>query len=218
MALKIFLTILIALAVCIILILSVKIKVRFSLSHTGNGNDIKLRIFVLNEKLGYSILGSEKKEDKPKSEKSKEDNKKESEKDEKNKNEGFLKKLENIHAKVIKYKYTYLSCREFAKKRFTVENLDLFVEFGLSDAAKTGIATGAVWAAVYNIFAFITRCAVVKKHNFNVNADYSNEKFDVKTDIIVSFRPISAAFILIYIFLKYNLISKKYEERFKEVY
>ena len=215
MALKIFLTILIALAVCIILILSVKIKVRFSLSHTGKGNDIKLRFFVLNEKLGYSFLGSEKKEDKQKSEKSKEDNK---EKSGENENEGFLKKLENIHAKVIKYKYTYLSCREFVKKRFTVENLDLFVEFGLSDAAKTGIATGAVWAAVYNIFAFITRCAVVKKHNFNVNADYSNEKFDVKTDIIVSFRPISAAFILIYIFLKYNLISKKYEERFKEVY
>ena len=115
-----------------------------------------------------------------------------------------------------KIKYTQLTSRDFIKKRVIIKELNAKITFGLEDAAKTGIATGAVWALIYNIFALITKFATVSEHKFDVEPDYNNECFSASLNGIITVKIVNIISIALYVFVKYMTVSNKYEQKIEE--
>lgn len=209
---KIFLIILSVFAVSLTTLLCIKIKIRFRINHLSDKNDkVNIRVFAYSEKIGFSLPRTKKINKKGKR------NEKSKSKEKEKETGGIVERLYNIYENFVKLKFTHLLCRDFIRKRVRIENLCVKVDFGLSDAAKTGIATGAVWGILYNIFGFVTRFFYVENHKFDVNADYNKEKFELDVDGILSFRIVNIIIIACYALLKYMGVSKKFEQRFEEV-
>lgn len=204
-ALTAFFTVLIALLSLIAIFLFLKISVNFKFNNEIK-EELKIRVYLYNKKIGFDIKKKQKKEKDKKLEKN--SNKKEK--------GTILERLYNLYTELQKMKYTYILSKEFLRKRLVLKNIEANVDFGLSDAAKTGIATGAVWTFIYNVFGFITRIFTVENHKFNVKPDYNNEKFFVSIDGILTFRIANIISIALYLLIKYITVSKKYEQNLKE--
>lgn len=195
----------IALLSLIALFLLLKISVKFEFN-SETKEEFKIRVYLYNEKLGFDVKKKQKNEKAEKAEK-------EGEKKEKS---TILERLYNLYTELQKLRYTYILSQDFLRKRLILKNIEAHVAFGLSDAAKTGIATGAVWAFIYNVFGFVTRIFTVENHKFNVEPDYNNEKFFTSINGILTFRTANIISIALYLLIKYITVSKKYEQNLKE--
>lgn len=203
----VLLTVILVILAVLIVILSLKLSVKFSLS-TGDKEKLKLRIFAYSEKIGFDIKFKDKNNDENKDENK--DEKTES-KDEKKDAKSIFEKLLDLYKELQKVKYTCITSKDFIKKRLVLKELNVLIEFGLSDAAKTGIATGAVWATIYNVLEFLTKFVTLKNHKFNVEPDYNNEKYYASFDGIITVRIVNIISIALYVLMKYMKISKEYE-------
>ena len=67
---------------------------------------------------------------------------------------------------------------KFLKKHLVFYEFTAKLNFGLEDAAETGILTGAAWGVLYNIVGFVDRTFVLKNHCVDVVPDFENEKLD----------------------------------------
>lgn len=78
----------------------------------------------------------------------------------------------------------------FVRKHLSCSNVDFNIHFGLGDAAKTGIATGAVWASGTFLLKLIDALLGIKKIKMNVFPDFKEEKFEIYTKTILTMRPV----------------------------
>lgn len=180
------------------LFLTISIKFEYDME-----KPFKLRLFLYNEKIGINLLGKKRKK------KPEEDKKTETEEKEETKNKkSVFEKLYDIYTEFSKVKYTYYYSQDFIRKRIMVKQLNVNVLFGMSDAAKTGIATGTIWALLYNMFALLTKVVTVKNHNFNVEPDYNREKFLFSANGIINFRLVNIISIFVFVLIKYIKVSK----------
>jgi hypothetical protein len=160
----------------------------------------KLRIFLYNEKIGINLLKKKKHQEYKKTDLE--------EKEEIRNKKSVFEKLYDLYTEFNKVKYTYYYSQDFIRKRITLKNLNVNVFFGMSDAAKTGIATGSIWAILYNMFGLLTKVVTVKNHNFNVEPDYNREKFLFSANGIINFRLVNIISILVFVLIKYIKVSK----------
>ncbi len=68
----------------------------------------------------------------------------------------------------------------YLRKKFTVKLFSLRVRMGLGDAADTGLATGAGYAAIYNILGTIDRFFVLKKHEVVITPVFQGMGFEAE--------------------------------------
>ncbi len=68
----------------------------------------------------------------------------------------------------------------YLRRKITVKEIALEVNFGLSDAAKTGIATGAVWTGGCCILSVIDRIFGIKKLDMHVTPDFLQECCNIR--------------------------------------
>lgn len=68
----------------------------------------------------------------------------------------------------------------YLRKKFTVKLFSLRVRMGLGDAADTGLATGAGYAAIYNILGTIDRLFVLKKHEVVITPVFQGMGFEAE--------------------------------------
>lgn len=194
-----FLTVIYCIIAVIILILFLKFSIKFEYDME---TPFKLRLFLYNEKIGINLLNKKKK-------KHQEDKKTDADKKEETQNKkSVFEKLYDIYTEFNKVKYTYYYSQDFIRKRIVFKKLNVDVSFGMSDAAKTGIATGAIWGLLYNMLALLTKIVTVKNHNFNVEPDYNSEKFLFSANGIINFRLVNIISILIFVLIKYIKVSK----------
>ena len=74
-----------------------------------------------------------------------------------------------------------LSILKYMSKTFKVRRLDLALEYGFSEAALTGIAGGAIWAAISGVCAYAGRYFDLKRFlNIAVKPDYNREVLEFK--------------------------------------
>jgi len=66
------------------------------------------------------------------------------------------------------------------KKKITVDIFEIDINFGLGDAAKTGITTGVIYAAVYNMLALFDHNFILKKQYVNVVPNFNNCLFNIE--------------------------------------
>ena len=123
--------------------------------------------------------------------------------------EGIIKKLKKLSETLKTVKTLYTKNRWHIRDALVVENLDFHVKFGLSDAAKTGIAIGEVWTVLYIARAFIAQAGTLRKHYFEVCPSYNEEVFACQGSIKLSIRMISAMVLCTRLYLTYKKINKE---------
>ena len=78
----------------------------------------------------------------------------------------------------------------YVRKHLRCKEVDFNIRFGLDDAAKTGIATGAVWTSGTLLLKIIDTLIGIKKINMNVYPDFNDKKFEIYVKTILIMRPI----------------------------
>ncbi len=120
---------------------------------------------------------------------------------------GIIQKLKDL-AKVISIvTKVYSKNRWFIQKRITAEDISFHLKFGLTDAASTGIATGAIWAVLYNILALIGRIGTLKNHTFEVVPVYTEAGFISEGSFKLSFRLIGIISVILRLYLTYKKLT-----------
>lgn len=120
----------------------------------------------------------------------------------------LIDKINGACKLVRRIRNVYNDSRHFVSKHFYADNIYVNISFGTWDAALTGIATGAVWALLYDILGLITTVATVNNHKFDVDSVYDRCFFDIKAGAVFKFRIAGIAGIALCVL--YNL--KKYKE------
>ncbi len=131
--------------------------------------------------------------------------------DNKNSSDTFITKFKELEAILDKILKTYNGSKKHIKKRIIVSKLDFYIKFGLFDAAQTGILTGWVWSVLYMLYAFVCENAVVKKHNFQVEPDFDEFMFELKSSGIIKLTLVNIISIAFRIFINYKKIIKNKE-------
>ena len=122
--------------------------------------------------------------------------------------EGLIKKIK-VYAKTLSLvTKIYSKNRWFIQKRITAEDISFHLKFGLTDAASTGIATGAIWAVLYNILALIGRIGTLKNHTFEVVPVYTEAGFISEGSFKLSFRLIGIISVILRLYLTYKKLTK----------
>ncbi len=121
-------------------------------------------------------------------------------------------RLHNLRINIERGRYTYLLSKRYVVRKIKVEKLELDLTFGLDDAAHTGIATGAAWGSLYNIYAFIDRLFLVKSHSFNITPVFEGECLDLKFEAEVYFSLSNILAIGIAVFTNYMKAKIKFRK------
>ena len=73
----------------------------------------------------------------------------------------------------------------YAKKTFSVKNLDISLDFGFNDAALTGITGGIIWTLISAVSAFVGRFIDFKRFtNIAVKPYYTENILDFKLEFV----------------------------------
>lgn len=120
--------------------------------------------------------------------------------------EKLLDKISKIYSKVVYFKNVYNASSKTINKHFVTENIEADVAFGTSDAAFTGMLTGAVWALLYEMLGVVSILSTVKTHKFNVDSVYDRCVFDVSAKATFKITVYGALRIAISVI--YNLKTK----------
>lgn len=83
------------------------------------------------------------------------------------------------------------------------------LDFGLADAAKTGIATGAAWAASSCILSVFDHLFGIREKQLDVSPDFNREHFHLYVKSILRLRPVHIISIGIRIIQIVNLFIEK---------
>ncbi|MCD8049570.1 MAG: DUF2953 domain-containing protein [Clostridia bacterium] len=83
--------------------------------------------------------------------------------------------------------------RRFVRKKIALEDFELTIEIGTSDAAATAIGTGALWGLSYNLLALLDKLVEVKEPKIDIKPSYNELTFSIAAQGIIVTR---AAYII----------------------
>ena len=64
-------------------------------------------------------------------------------------------------------------------KAVTINELNISADFGFDDPSKTGMTTGAAYAAVYNIIGLLDKHMKLRKRTVSIDPDFDEEKMKI---------------------------------------
>lgn len=128
---------------------------------------------------------------------------------------GFVQKIKDYYNKFVKIKYVWHKSKKKIRKTILCERLVLNLSFGLDDAAQTGIATGAVWAGVYNVISFLSNFASLREPEIKINPVFDDECVEFDGQCIIAFRIVNIISTLITVGINYYFVNKKLTEKEK---
>ena len=97
-------------------------------------------------------------------------------------------------------------------KRIVLEKVLLETEYGLSDAAKTGMSYGAVWGVVSCMLSSVDNFSEIKDLTLNIYPVFDRECFNLRTNCIISAKTahiISIGIIILKIINRFSKIIAK---------
>ena len=97
----------------------------------------------------------------------------------------------------------------FAKK------INLHINFGTGDAAHTGILTGAVWAGIYNVIAFISSVIRIAEPEINIIPAYNEKLCTLKAECIINTRVVNLINAVAGIGISYLIFKRKQKSKIK---
>ena len=125
----------------------------------------------------------------------------------------FFDKVKKNYKKFLDFKKAYSKNSRKIRRAICAEKIYLNVDFGVGDAAKTGIATGGVWAGIYNVISFVASIIRITEPKINVNPLYNELKCEIDSECVIKSRPVNlliavAGFGITYLKLKKNKKEK----------
>jgi len=114
---------------------------------------------------------------------------------------------EIIHEQYAMFKQVFSKVRNYLKRRLVCNQLTFYLDFGLGDAALTGISSGIVWGTVYNMVAIINSSCILKKTDINIHPDFNESKANIDLCCIFTFRIVHIIIIFgIFLFSYFKLL------------
>ena len=188
-------------AVFVLLVLFCIVPFKFGAYYLKTANKQKLYIYVsiFGILLRIPIRNSEKKPDKSK----KRIPKKRKEKDSETSFtfQTFRENVDTLFEVFQACKKELSDMLSYVRNHLSCQEMDFRIAFGMGDAAKTGITTGAVWTSGTMLLKVIDSFIGIEKVHMDVYPDFNNKRFEISTKAILVMRPIHFIFI-------YNKISK----------
>ena len=120
----------------------------------------------------------------------------------------FFEKVKKYYGDFLKFKTVYKENNKKIRKTVYAEKIHLDINFGLGDAAKTGIATGCVWAGIYNVIAFISKVIRIKEPKINVTPMYNDLSCEAGGECIITARPVNLIITAFGLYKSYKKVIK----------
>ncbi len=121
---------------------------------------------------------------------------------------GIIEKIKKTSQTFKTVKKIYAKNRWHIRNSLKVEKLDFHINFGLSDAAATGITTGAIWTMLYSFTALISQVGTLKKHYFEVCPVFTEKGLICQGSVKLNVRMIDAIVLGTRLYLTYRSINK----------
>lgn len=182
----------------IILFFPVCLRLQFAYSKNA-GNKKRLSVWLGGIRVVKNDFNAEKKlkKDKPHDNKTNDDSQV---------FDSFMDKLRYYEALFDEIKEDLLRTSVYFKNKLFIPNFTLHLDLGFSDAAQTGMASGAAYALVYGVAALIYNNLDLKKKNLDVNVTphYNEPKLDFYFNGIFRLRMVHIIKVLLFIVRIYN--------------
>lgn len=189
------------LALIILFLLFVKLNFYFEGYYNNNeSKNFTLRFYVFTKKLGFNIKFKETKKEKEKKEIEKKEGK-----------DSFIDKAKRFKNNIGIFKNTFSASKGHIKKSVIVKNINLNIDFGLGDAAATGIATGVLWGVIYSAFSLVCHLFTVENHMFAVDPQFNKKITKINADGIIYTRLVNLIITAVVILTNYSKAKKLIE-------
>ncbi len=103
-------------------------------------------------------------------------------KDEATEENGIFKKIEELKSKYNKSKEMIEVFAECMKYKISFSEIHIYVQYGTGNAATTGMAYGAIWTLIGNVYSYLCRHFSITFPDVVLDADF-NGKPVFKADI-----------------------------------
>lgn len=97
--------------------------------------------------------------------------------------------------------------RRFVRKRLCLEEFNLNLTFGTSEASSTAVSTGALWGIVYNLLGLVDKVVRVKNPKVDITPEFNTLTLRVSTQGIVTSciaHIIAVTVVFVFKYLKYK--------------
>lgn len=127
----------------------------------------------------------------------------------------FKDKVQKYYQAFVRARYIWLGSKSKVRKNVFAEKIFLDVRFGLDDAAATGLAVGTVWAAVYNVIAFLSSVIRISEPEVEITPLFDDEAIEAKAECILSFTATNIISILLALGFNYFSVNRKLSKKEK---
>lgn len=127
----------------------------------------------------------------------------------------FRQKVKKYYGIFLRISQTWARSKRKVRKRIMAEKICFNLSFGTGDAAHTGILTGSLWAATYNVIAFIANFIRVTEPQISINPSYDEEILDFDGECILKISLANIITILTIIAVNYYFTNKKLSKKEK---
>ena len=203
---KILVICLAVLSVLILFLLFIRLNFYFEGYFNNESKNFMLRFYVFTKKLGFNIKFKETKKEKEKKEAGKAEGK-----------DSFIDKAKRVKNNINILKNTFSASKGHIKKSITVKYVNFSMDFGLGDAALTGISTGVLWGVIYSAFALVCKLFTVKEHKFSIDPIFNKNIMKINLGGVDYTRLVEILAAAIIIFRNYSKAKKLFEEYKPEI-
>ncbi len=120
------------------------------------------------------------------------------------------KQFEEVKEYYHMYQTTFNRVYKYLKRKIGCTNFTLHLNFGLGDAAITGVTTGLLWGTLYNILSVLSYIIDFKKTDIKINPDFNDAKIDIVFKSIFTIRIVHIINVLyVILFSLVNISLKK---------
>lgn len=131
------------------------------------------------------------------------------------KKESFSDKAKKFYKTFTELKYTYKLSKRRIRKNILCDKIFLDISLGMSDAAKTGMATGALWAAAYNITGFLSRIITIREPQISITPVFDRKHLEFKAECIFIARGVNLINIMASLGINYLKSKRKLKKQNK---
>ncbi len=127
----------------------------------------------------------------------------------------FSQKIKKYYGIFLRVKKTWSKSKRAVRKRILAEKIYLNLNFGTGDASHTGILTGTLWGAVYNVIAFLANFIRVTEPQISINPSYDEELLDFEGECILKMSMANIISIILVLSTNYYLVNRKQTKKEK---
>ncbi|WP_207642570.1 DUF2953 domain-containing protein [Inediibacterium massiliense] len=99
-----------------------------------------------------------------------------------------IEEMKKIHRKIKYLNRLYNHVIEYLRTKIVMDDFFLKIEFGIGDAAVTGIISGFFWMIEGQIFTFIKENINCKEMNIKVCPNFNQQIFKMNLNCIISMK------------------------------